>query len=229
VPAAPTLREPPAIAESVLARPLLRGWSHALAFALVGIAGLLLLATTDASKAHRLALVVYLVGTLSMFGVSGLYHRGRWTEREIAVWRRLDHSTIFVAIGGAYTPISIAAFHGPRLTITLLVVWIGAALGVLLQWLPLHIGRALFTIVYIVVGWSIAPSLPQLWHGLGVAGFALVLGGGLAYSVGAAVYARRRPDPWPQVFGYHELFHLLTVAGAVLHFVAIAVAVMPRL
>src|SRR5215213_96128 len=102
----------PIIAASVLARPLLRGWSHVLSFATVGVIGLFMLAVTDAERAHQLLIVVYLLGTLAMFGVSALYHRGRWTERENAVWRRLDHSTIFLAIAGAYTPVAVAGLHG---------------------------------------------------------------------------------------------------------------------
>lgn len=225
----PTPRQPPIIADSVLARPLLRGWSHVLAFTVVGLSGLLLLATTDASRGHRLAIVVYLVGVLAMFGVSAVYHRGRWTEREVSWWRRLDHSTIFLAIAGTYTPVSLAAFHGWHLTMTLTVVWIGAAVGVALQWIPMHVNRGLFTVIYVVVGWSIAPSLGQLFTGLGVAGFVLILTGGVAYSAGAAVYALQRPDPWPQTFGYHEVFHLLTVVGAALHLIAIAFVAAPKL
>ena len=222
-------RRPPIIADSVLARPLLRGWSHVLAFASVGVSGLLLLAVTDASRTHRLSIAVYLIGVLGMFGVSALYHRGRWTEREMGWWRRLDHSTIFVAIAGTYTPVSLAAFHGWHLTMTLAVVWSGAALGIALQWIPVRVNRGLFTFVYVMVGWSIAPSLAQLFTGLGVTGFTLVLAGGLAYSAGAVVYARQRPDPWPQTFGYHEVFHLLTVIGAALHLIAIAFIAAPRL
>lgn len=222
-------RPAPAIAESVLARPLLRGWSHVVAFAIVGIGGMVLLALTDASRLHRLSIVVYLMGTLSMFGVSSLYHRGRWTEREVARWRKLDHSTIFLAIAGAYTPISLAGLHGWHLVATLALVWAGTTVGIVLQYLPMRVNRALFTAIYVVVGWSIAPSMIQLLDGLGAIGFALVLAGGVAYSAGAVVYARKRPDPWPRVFGYHEVFHLLTVVGALLHFVAIAFVAAPRL
>jgi len=222
-------RLPPIIAASVLARPLLRGWSHVLSFTTVGVIGLFMLAVTDTSNSHRLLIVVYLLGTLAMFGVSALYHRGRWTERENSIWRRLDHSTIFLAIAGAYTPVAVAGLDGGRRDLTVLVVWIGAAVGVALQWLPVAVPRAFFTIVYVVVGWSLAPSLPQLFDGLGALGTWLLLSGGVAYTAGAVVYALKRPDPWPRVFGYHEVFHFFTVVGAGLHLSTIGFVVLPRL
>ena len=222
-------RLPPIIAAAVLARPLLRGWSHVLSFAIVGVIGLFMLALTDADPGHRLLIVVYLLGTLAMFGVSALYHRGRWTEREHSVWRRLDHSTIFLAIAGAYTPVAVAGLDGMHRNATLWVAWLGAIVGVSLQWLPIKVPRALFTVVYVVVGWSLAPSLPQLFDGLGTAGTWLLLSGGVAYTGGAVIYALKRPDPWPRVFGYHEVFHLMTVIGAGLHLATIGLVALPRL
>lgn len=219
----------PQIAAAVLDRPTMRGWLHAAAFATVGVIGLFMLALTDAPPRHRLLIVVYLLGTLAMFGVSALYHRGRWTDAELAWWRRLDHSTIFLAIAGAYTPISVAALHGWHLPATLLSVWIGAAVGIVLELAPLHLPRALFAIVYVVVGWSLLPSITQVYSGLGALGFALVLAGGIAYTAGAGVYAAKRPDPWPRTFGFHEVFHLLTVVGAGLHLAAIAFTALPKL
>jgi hemolysin III len=222
-------RLPPIIAADVLARPLLRGWSHVVSFTTVGVIGLFMLAVTDAEPAHRVLIVIYLLGTLSMFGVSALYHRGRWTERENRVWRKLDHSTIFLAIAGAYTPIAVAALGGWHRTTTLCVVWGGALIGIALQWLPIPVPRSMFTAVYVIVGWSLTPSMPQLYSGLGPVGFFLVLAGGIAYTGGAVVYALKRPDPWPRVFGYHEVFHLFTVVGAGLHLAAIGFVALPKL
>lgn len=210
-------------------KPLLRGWSHTVSFVVVGILGLLLLALTSAARGGRLALVVYLLGLLAMFGVSAMYHRGTWSPRALGRWRRLDHSAIFLAIAGGYTPVSIAALDGWRQTAVLVVVWTGAAIGIALQWVPVHVPRAVFTAVYVVVGWSVSIALPQLLHGLGVVGFTLVLAGGVAYTAGAVVYALKRPDPWPTVFGYHEVFHLLTIVGAGLQFAAVAFVVSPKL
>lgn len=213
----------------VLSRPLLRGWSHLLAFATVGIIGMFMLALTDAPPRHRLLIVLYLLCMLTMFGTSAMYHRGRWTAGEIALLRRLDHSTIFLAIAGTYTPVSVAAFEGTRMTVTLLVVWIGAAVGIALQFLPVQLPRLVFSLVYVVVGWSLLPSIVQLYDGLGPTGFALVLGGGVAYTAGAVVYAAKRPDPWPATFGFHEVFHLLTVVGGGLHLAAVGFFGLPKL
>jgi hemolysin III len=108
-------------------------------------------------------------------------------------------------------------------------VWIGALIGILLQWLPRRVPRLLFTGVYVVVGWSMGLALPQLFHGMGALGFALILAGGVMYTLGAVVYAAKVPDPWPRVFGFHEVFHLCTVVAAGLHLAAIAFVVLPKL
>jgi hemolysin III len=210
-------------------KPLLRGWSHVLAFVVVAVLGVVLVAVADVPPRDRLWLVVYVAGTLAMFGVSALYHRGRWQPRALSVMKRLDHSTIFLAIAGAYTPIAATVLHGWQRPAVLGAVWGGAALGVLLEWLPFHTPRALFTAVYVVVGWAAALALPMLWSGLGATGFGLVLGGGVAYTVGAVVYALKSPDPWPTVFGFHEVFHLCTIVGAGCHLAAIAFVVTPRM
>jgi hemolysin III len=139
--------------------------------------------------------------------------------------RRLDHSTIFLAIAGSYTPIAGLTLHGWHRTAVLLVVWMGAAIGVTLQWIPAALPRWAGTAVYAVVGWSALIAIPQLWHGLGPLGFSLMLGGGAAYTVGAVVYAIKRPDPWPRVFGFHEVFHLFTLIGAGLHLATIGFTV----
>lgn len=213
----------------MLTKPMLRGWFHVVSFVIIVVIGLFLLAFIDAPPAHRMTIVIYLLGTMSMFGVSALYHRGRWTERQTAVWKRLDHSTIFLAISGAYTPVAVAALSGWHRDATLATAWIGAILGITLQWVPLKLPRALFSAMYVIVGWSITPSIVQTFHGLGWVGFSMLMAGGLAYTGGAVVYALKRPDPWPRVFGYHEVFHLLTVVGAGLHLATIAFVAAPKL
>ena len=217
----------PVSTPSPAAKPLLRGWSHVLAFATVAVLGTAMILTTTASSSERTWLGIYLAGTLTMFGVSALYHRVRWEPAAHSVMKRLDHSAIFLAIAGAYTPIAAVALDGWQKPAVLITVWIGAALGVTLEWLPFRVPRPLYTAVYVVVGWSATIALPQLHEGLGAAGFWLVLGGGLAYTVGAVVYALKRPDPWPTVFGFHEVFHLCTVIGAGCHLAAIAFVVVP--
>ncbi|CAB4569830.1 MAG: PAQR family membrane homeostasis protein TrhA [Actinomycetes bacterium] len=212
-----------------VAKPLLRGWSHVVAAFAVAVAGVLLVALPDTTPGQRALLVIYTAGTLAMFGVSALYHRVAWQPRAHSVMKRLDHSTIFLAIAGAYTPVAAIGLDGWRQTAVLVTVWAGAAVGVLVEWLPFSTPRALFTAIYVVVGWSAAIALPQLHAGLGGLGFGLVLGGGLAYTVGAVVYGTKRPDPWPRVFGYHEVFHAFTVIGAGCHLAAIAFVVVPKM
>jgi hemolysin III len=108
------------------------------------------------------------------------------------------------------------------------IVWGGTALGIAIQWLPIQAPRWAFTAVYAVVGWSAVIAFPQLYDGLGLNGFLLMLGGGVAYTLGAVVYALKRPDPWPRVFGYHEVFHLFTIIGAGLHLACVGLVVLPR-
>jgi hemolysin III len=210
-------------------KPLLRGWSHVVGFTAIAALGAVVVAVAEASAAQRLLLTVYLVGVLAMFGVSALYHRIRWSAAVRSRMQRLDHSTIFLAIAGTYTPIAAVCLNSWYRPAVLATVWGGAVVGIALQWLPIHVPRAAFTAVYVIVGWSMALALPQLFRGIGGLGFGLVLGGGMAYTLGAVVYAMKRPDPWPQVFGFHEVFHAFTVAGAGLHLAAIAFAVLPRM
>jgi hemolysin III len=184
--------------------------------------------SADVSSRQRWWLIVYVLGVLTMFTVSALYHRIRWQERSLGLMRRLDHSTIFLAIAGTYTPIAAIGLQGWHRPAVLATVWGGAAVGVALQWLPVRVPRWLFTAVYVIVGWSMALALPQLWRGVGGTGFGLVLAGGLMYTAGAVVYAAKRPDPWPSTFGFHEVFHACTVVAAGLHLAAVAFAVVPR-
>ena len=119
------------------------------------------------------------------------------------------------------------ALTGWQKVVVLSAAWGGAIVGMTLEWVPLKVPRPLFTAVYVIVGWSASLAFPQLYHHLGGAGFGLVLGGGLLYTLGALVYALKRPDPWPTVFGFHELFHLFTIAGAGCHLAAIVFYVVP--
>ena len=208
-------------------KPLLRGWSHVLAFTVVAVLGIILLVAAGASASERVWLGIYVAGTMTMFGVSASYHTLRWGQRGRSIMRRLDHSAIFLAIAGAYTPIMSVALTGWQKVVVLGAAWGGAVVGMTLEWLPVKVPRPLFTAIYVIVGWSAAIAFPQLYRSLGGAGFALVLGGGLLYTMGAVVYALKRPDPWPRVFGFHEIFHLFTIAGAGCHLAAIAFYVVP--
>jgi hemolysin III len=208
-------------------KPVLRGWSHVVAFAACSVLVVIVVLSADGVTA-RLALTAYGTGILAMLGVSSLYHRGRWGERAHAIMSRLDHSAIYLAIAGTYTPVAILTLDGWTRVAILVIAWSGAIVGSSLIWAPLRVPRALFTALYVVVGWAALVALPQLFSGLGGTGFGLVIGGGVAYTVGAVVYGLRRPDPWPRVFGFHEVFHACTLVGVGTHMAAIGLVVVPR-
>jgi hemolysin III len=208
-------------------KPLLRGWSHVVGFVVALSIGGILIAAAPAGSA-RVSIVIYVFGLCTMLGVSSLYHRGRWNQRQLAFMRRLDHSTIFLAIAGTYTPIAVICLHGWARTAVLVGVWGGTVLGITIQWVPFDVPRWAYTAVYALVGWVAFLALPQLYTGLGPVGFALVLAGGISYTLGAIVYAAKWPDPWPRVFGFHEVFHAFTVVGAGLHLATIAFVVLPK-
>ena len=208
-------------------KPLLRGWSHVIGFVAAASIGGVLIGLADAA-ATRAAMIIYVIGLCTMLGVSSAYHRLRWSPEARETMRKLDHSTIFLAIAGSYTPIAAIVLTGWQRIAVLATVWTGTAVGMALQWLPLKIPRWLSTAVYAIVGWVALLALPQLYDGLGILGFCLMLGGGLAYTLGAVVYALKWPDPWPRTFGYHEVFHAFTIVGAGLHMACIAFVVLPK-
>ncbi|MGA3147997.1 MAG: hemolysin III family protein [Acidimicrobiales bacterium] len=208
------------------AKPALRGVFHEVAFfvSLVSGAALIWAAPTPGSKA---IMSVYAVSISLLFGVSALFHRHTWGPVGRRRMRRADHSTIFIAIAGSYTAVAGIALSGWPRTAVLCIVWGGALVGITLRQVWLDAPKWVIALPYVVVGWAAVVVLPQLLHALGGAGFSLLLAGGLAYSAGAVVYALKRPNPVPGVFGYHEVFHACTIVGAVLHFVVIAFFVLP--
>ncbi len=207
-------------------KPKLRGVLHQIAFfvSLLSGAALVEAAPTAGSAA---VLAVYALSMSLLFGVSALFHRRTWGPAGRRRMRRADHSTIFIAIAGSYTAVAGIALGGWARTAVLCVVWVGAAVGIIMRQAWLDAPKWAIALPYVVVGWAALVVLPQLFHALGAVGFTLLVAGGLCYSAGAVVYARKRPDPRPGVFGYHEVFHAFTVVGAVLQFVAIAWFVLP--
>jgi hemolysin III len=208
------------------ARPLLRGWLHLGALCVTLVAGPLLVSDAR-SGGTRAALIVYVVSLVALFGVSAAFHRVRWAPAARRRMRRADHATIFLAIAGTYTAVAGLALHGWAQVLVLSLVWGGGAVGVTVRQAWLDAPKWAVAVPYVVVGWCALAVVPQLVHGLGGAGFALIVAGGACYTTGALCYARKRPNPLPGVFGYHEVFHALTVAGAALHFAAIALYALP--
>ncbi|HMG25827.1 MAG TPA: hemolysin III family protein [Acidimicrobiia bacterium] len=215
------------VAEVIAVRPRMRGLSHYYAFFISLATGAVLVATAPRGLATWTALV-YALSVSAMLGASSLLHRGSWTRGQARILTKLDHTCIYLLIAGTYTPISLIAMSGVIRVLVFSVVWLGAFVGIALEWVWYRPPRGWVTTNYIVVGWVALIALPQLWTSLGVGGFLLVLLGGVSYTVGAVIHAARRPDPWPEVFGYHELFHVFVLVALVLHFAAIAFVVLPK-
>jgi hemolysin III len=173
------------------------------------------------------AAAVYAASVSALFGTSALYHRITWTPPARRRLRRLDHAMIFLLIAGTYTPVGLLVLQGTLATVVLVVVWGGALAGIVLELAWARAPRRLGGTVYLALGWVAVVAMPQLFARLGVVGGLLLVAGGLVYLFGAAVYALRRPDPVPAVFGYHEVFHLLVIAEVAAHFLAISLFALP--
>jgi hemolysin III len=208
-----------------LPRPRLRGLLHLGAF--VVALGLGVTLVLVAGRQDMPAFAVYGLGVAGLFGVSALYHRGRWRPGVRARLQRADHAMIFVLIAGTYTPICVHVLDGAVGAALLTVVWTGALIAAALELRPTPAPRGVLVALSIALGWVALPALPAVVDELGWVATALIGLGGVLYTAGAVIYARRRPDPLPEVFGYHEVFHALTIAGAASHYAVIAFWVLP--
>jgi hemolysin III len=220
----PTTGPDPSLPEQVvaaLAKPLLRGWLHLVCFFLAIPAAVLVVALAGSARG-RVAASIYAVGLVALFGVSGWYHRGRWTDAKRRLMQKLDHGTIFVMIAGSYTPLCLLALKGWVAWTMLAVAWSMAAVGFVLAFTDSRATRIARGTLYIVMGWVSVIAAPQLLRHMSVSELALIAIGGVLFTVGAIFLATHWPDPFPRVFGYHEVWHVLVVAAVVCHFVAIA-------
>jgi hemolysin III len=207
--------------------PRLRGLLHAYAFWFATVAAAALVALAPTAEA-RIASAVYGGGLCALFAASGLYHRWRWSPRWKPLLRRLDHSTIYLFIAASSTPPALLVLDGTLRVVVLASVWAGATLGIAFALAWIDAPRLLTAATYVAVGWAGVVALPAVLDRVGItAGVLLVIGGAL-YTAGALIYATRRPDPWPRVFGFHEVFHALVIAAAVVHFIAMAGWVVPH-
>jgi len=207
-------------------RPRLRGVSHQIAFFVSLVSGAAIIVAAPAG-ATRFEVAVYAASLSGLLGVSAMLHRRDWSLTVRQNLRRLDHSMIYVLIAGTYTPIAGTVLDGGLRTAVLLTVWIGALAGVLLTVAWIDAPKWVAALPYVALGWVAIGAAPQLLDGLGVDGFSLIALGGVLYTAGAVVYARKRPDPFPAVFGYHEVFHALVIAAAAAHYAVIAAYVIP--
>jgi len=209
-----------------LSKPRWRGVSHLYGLFVATAAAFALVITAPAGVA-TFAAAVYAATLVGMFGASALYHRGNWSPPTARRLLQLDHTAIFLLIAGTYTPIALLAMDGTAQVVTLAAVWLVAAAGIAFEWMPIPAPRGYVTTVYMCLGWIGAFAFVPLYDTTGWPGVLLIAGGGLCYTVGAIVHAARRPDPWPETFGYHEIFHGFVILAAVMHYCAIAFLVLP--
>jgi hemolysin III len=202
-------------------KPRLRGVLHEAAFSVALVVGTLLVVFADGKRAS-LAAGVFAGSVAAMLGTSALYHRITWSPRVRPWMRRLDHAGIYLLIAGSYTPVGLLTLSGTLRTVVLAVVWTGAALAIAVKFVWVDAPKWLSAVIGLALGWIGVAAMPQVWGNAGPAAVVLLAAGGVAYTAGAIVYARRRPDPVPHVFGYHELFHALTLVAVSCQYVAIA-------
>ncbi len=205
-------------------KPLWRGWLHAAMFPIALIAGLVLVATAPTS-AGRVSSAIFASTAVLLFGVSALLHRGSWSTNAEAILRRLDHANIYLIIAGTYTPFAVLALPQSSGKLLLSIVWAGALLGVVLRVFWIGAPRWLSTSLYVVVGWVVVFFLPDLVDGAGPGVVALIATGGVLYTLGAVVYATKWPNPSQCTFGFHEVFHSLTIAAFTTHYIAVWIVV----
>lgn len=202
---------------SPLMKPLLRGHLHQAAFFFaLGACAMLIILSQDAPT--LVATMIYSLSQVGLFGVSALYHRPNWGTVGRMRMRRLDHSMIFVSIAGTFTPICMLAIPGAGGMKLLAIVWTTAVVGILQCWFWGKAPKWLAALFYVAMGWMVFPYISEINEALGLTSVVLLLTGGVIYTLGALVYAIKRPNPFPVYFGYHEIFHLLVVIAAICHF-----------
>ena len=207
------------------AKPLLRGYSHAIAVPLALAATYLLLQSAGGHPDRQVALGIYGVTLVLLFAGSATYHLGRWPAVAELILQRIDHSNIFLFIAGTYTPIAVAILAGWSRVAILVAVWFLALTGAAISLLGIPVRRGVQAGLYIGVGWVAVLVAPAIFRAVGWGGVALLLAAGCLYTLGAVCYAFRRPDPWQNVFGYHEVFHLMVIGASALFVAFMAVYV----
>lgn len=216
------MTHPPALESIIPQRPLLRGWFHLYA-AIAAIAGAVLLVLLANSPRAYVGAAIFGASLILLYTTSAAYHRITWSPRLRGIVRRLDHSMIFALIAGTYTPISLLVLNTAWWISVLSVVWGIAAAGILLKVILPGAPKWLSVTLYAIVGWLALVTLPQLLAWFTIGSLALLLLGGVLYTLGGVVYAAGKPNPYPRWFGYHEVFHVLVIAGSVLHYSLVAI------
>jgi hemolysin III len=215
------------VAAASAERPRFRGVSHRIAFFLT-LPLVAVLALEVDTSAGRVAAIAFGTSVAAMFGASALYHTVTWQDTTRRWMRRLDHAGIYALIAGTYTPVGLLILNGNWRLAVLGIVWVGAAMAIALKFLWVDGPKWLSAAIGVALGWVAVVVFPQILDRVGIAGSLLVLAGGIAYTAGAVVYALRRPDPFPTVFGYHEVFHALVIIAVACQYSAIAFYVLPK-
>lgn len=205
-------------------KPRLRGDLHHRAFYVSLVTGAILIVAASNGRA-TIAAAIFAVSVSGLLGVSALYHRGDWTNSVRMKLRRLDHSMIFMLIAGTYTPFALLVLDGTFSTVLLVAVWACALAGSVMELALAEASKWIMAGICIGLGWVSIIAMPQIASEIGAIGTMLLALGGVAYTVGAIIYAAQRPNPVPNVFGYHELFHALVVLAIVLQYTVVAVVV----
>jgi hemolysin III len=204
-------------------KPKLRGWIHAATAPLTLAAGVVLIALSP-NAPTRVGSSVFATSALVLFTVSGIYHRGTWGPRAWRFLRRFDHANIFLLIAGSYTPFTLLLLHGTDRVVLLSVVWSGAVAGVLFRVFWSDAPRWLYTPIYVALGWAAVFYFGDFVHSASTSVLVLMAVGGGLYTLGGLVYGVQRPNPFPRWFGFHEVFHVLTIAAFVTHYVGVSIA-----
>jgi len=202
-------------------KPTWRGWIHAGTFPLTIILGIVLLVLADGSAA-KWSSAVFVASSMLLFGISALYHRFNWQPRTKLMLKRFDHANIFLLIAGSYTPISVLALPPSKAVFLLSLVWGGAILGIAFRMFWIGAPRWLYVPLYLALGWGALMYIVDFFQA-NAAMMTLIMIGGLCYSVGAVIYALKKPNPIPGVFGFHEIFHALTLVAFLCHWTAILI------
>lgn len=215
-----------AVRRRAVARPRFRGVLHTWFFFGSVIAGVVLVATAPTGRA-AFAGFAFAYGSSMMFGISALFHRTEFTDHAWMRFRRLDHVGIYLCIAGGYTPFGMLATDGWAQYTLLIAGWGGAAVGTALRFMPFDPPYGMMNALFITLGWASVLAFPQMWESIDHGWIFVLVLGGLLYTGGAIVLGLRRPDPWPDVFGYHEIWHLCVALAVTLHFCVVAFGVLP--
>jgi hemolysin III len=208
-------------------KPKLRGWLHLATWPLAFFSFLVLLVLSE-SVLVRAGAAVFMFSALALFGVSAVYHTGRWSGHARTIWKRADHATIFVLIAGSYTPFSLMLLSTRQAVFLLSVVWGGALLGVLFRIFWLNAPRWMYVPLYLALGWAAVFYFPAFSREAPTSVMVLLIVGGGLYTIGALVYGFRKPDPWPTWYGFHEVFHTLTIAAFIVHYIGVSILAYSR-